>query len=464
MKRILFFLSTLGIAAMMLSSCEDVIVPVETANTLKLGYSFSYENSMYKQTKAAASDVFDEFYAKLTTGELVADTYNLTFKEVESGAEYSFTGSWNGASVELQAATYKVTGKSTAVGENSQEKCSIFFDETITVTNQMSEIILNAKYDCYLFVMTSEKLNNVDNCFRFSNKYWYAFVNGNFVNTLTGTHKDGTAFSVEMNKYSFEKGKYYVYYDVSINEYGVGFLIEKMENGLEDSWNGYRLTATSENTVLVLKQHDYLNRFPDGALYYSLDAENWTRWEYNYEIPLALNQSLYLKGNQYFGDTCQIRAVSGTAYGSGYVCSLFDNGTDYTSTTIPNGALQDMFVNDDKSITSELRIPDSVKVIGTRDLFGYACYGKYWTSVILPKELEFIGGTAFESNSMTEITIPKTVQYIGDAAFCGCYNLAKVYFTGTVAEWNAIEKGNYKWVEGEIPASKVFCSDGEADF
>lgn len=458
MKRFVFYLSIIGL---MLSSCEKA--PVETTNTFKLGFSFGVENSMY--TKSPASDVFDEFYAKLTTGELVAETYNLTFKEVESGAEYSFSGSWSGATVELQAATYKVTGKSTATGENSQEKCSIFFDETITITNQMTEIVLNAKYDCFLFVMTSEKLDEVDNCFKFSDKYWYAFINGNFVNTLTGTHKDGSKFSVEMNNYSFEKGKYYVYYDVSINEYGLFFLIDKMVNGLDEAneWDGFRLTATSENTVLVLKTHTDKYRFPDGALYYSYDTKNWVRWEYECELPLELNQSLYLKGNQYFGDTCRIHAKSGTAYGSGYICSLFDNGTNYTSTTIPNGALQDIFVADSDAITGELKIPDCVKVIGTRDLFGYACYGSYWTSVILPKELEFIGGTAFEDNTMTELIIPKTVQYIGSAAFNGCCKLTTVYFTGTVAEWNSIEKEDYKW-EVAPPANKIICTDGEADF
>ena len=449
-----------------MSSCQEQNPTENQTTTHKLAFTFDNGGSMYNPTKGVASDVFDEFYAKLTTGELVAETYNLTFTEVESGAAYSFSGSWEGATVELQAATYKVTGTSTAAGDKTQSKCSISFDETITVTNQMTDIVLNAYYDCFLFVMTSETLANVDNCFLFNNTYWYAFVNGTFVDTLTGSHKDGTRFSVEMNTYSFNKGKYYIYEDVSINEYSVFYLLPKMENGIEsnDEWNGFRLTATSENTVLVLKTNTNKNRFPDGALYYSYDTKNWVRWEYNCEVPLELNQSLYLKGNQYFGDTCRIHAESGTAYGSGYVCSLFDNGTDYISTTIPNGALQDIFVNDSDAITGELKIPDSVTVIGTRELYGYACYGKYWTSVILPKNLVFIGGTAFESNRMKEITIPKTVKYIGDAAFCACYNLEKVYFTGTVAEWESIEKGNYKWVEGEIPASKVICTDGEADF
>ena len=79
---------------------------------------------MYKTTKSAASDVFDEFYAKLSSGELVADSYNLTFTNVETGTAYSFSGNWKNAEVELQDATYRVTGKSTATGEKTQENCN----------------------------------------------------------------------------------------------------------------------------------------------------------------------------------------------------------------------------------------------------------------------------------------------------------------------------------------------------
>lgn len=419
---------------------------------------------MYKTTKSAASDVFDEFYAKLSTGELVADTYNLTFTNVETGTAYSFSGKWENAEVELQDATYKVTGKSTATGDKTQEKCSVYFDETITVT-KTSDIVLNALYDCFLFVMTSDKLANVDNCFRFNNKYWYAFVNGAFVQTLTGSHKDGTKFSVNMNDYMFDKGKYYIYEDVSVNEFSTFILLPKMDNGMP-AWDGFRLKATSDNTVLVKRYEG--TRYSDGKLYYSFDTQNWVLWENDSEVHLKMNQVLYLKGNNAFsGETYSIYALNGTAYASGYICSLFDNGTDYTTATIPYKALQQLFWGEEgaeiKWITGELKFPNTVKVIGTKDLFGYTCHGGWWTSVILPNELEFIGCTCFEGNNMTDITIPRTVKFIGDAAFNGCRKLSTVYFTGTVAEWEAVEKGNYRWDDG-IPATKIICTDGQANF
>ena len=224
-------------------------------------------------------------------------------------------------------------------------------------------------------------------------------------------------------------------------------------------WDGFRLKATSDNTVLIKEQIG--NRF-SSEVYYSFDTQEWTAWEADVEIPLAKYHNVYLKGNKaYSGDTYRILAQSGSAYASGYVSSLFENGTDYTMTDIPKQALQDIFR--DGNITGELWFPDIVKKIGTEDLFGYTCHGSWWSSVLLPKNLEFIGGTSFEGNTMTEITLPGTLTYIGDAAFNACHNLATVYFTGTVAQWEAVTKKNYKWFDPPV-ATKVICTDGEADF
>ena len=233
MKRFFFFVFILCLSLPALLSCDQMKQPSNENITRKLSFAFATQGQMYKlNTKNSVSSVFDEFYAKLVTGELVAEGYNITFTEVESGASYTFDGLWRDATVDLQAATYKVVGTSSAPGLNTQEKCSLFFDETITITNQMEDIILTAYYDCFLFVMTSSKLDYVDRCYPFAAKYWYTFVNGSFEGTLTGAHKDGSKFSVEMGEYAFEKGKYYIYDDVSINEYNVTYLLPTMDDGL----------------------------------------------------------------------------------------------------------------------------------------------------------------------------------------------------------------------------------------
>lgn len=242
MKKYLSIFFVLIVAVITVSSCG--ITDSEESALIKCNLKYSLDNgtSMYVPTKSEASDIFDEFYAKLATGELVAESYELTFTDVATGTSYSFSGEWEDAVVELQAATYKVTGISKASGEKTQEKCSIYFNETLTVSNQMPEIVLHAYYDCFLFVMTSESLSQVEDCYLFANKYWYAFVNDVFVDTLKGSHKDGSRFSVDMRGYSFSKGKYYVYKDVSVDEHSVSFLIPTMDNGFEEEYEWVTLS------------------------------------------------------------------------------------------------------------------------------------------------------------------------------------------------------------------------------
>jgi hypothetical protein len=50
------------------------------------------------------------------------------------------------------------------------------------------------------------------------------------------------------------------------------------------------------------------------------------------------------------------------------------------------------------------------------------------------------------------------VTNICDGAFTFCENLTNITFNGTVAEWNAIEKG-VGWND-DVPVIEVICLDG----
>ncbi len=70
------------------------------------------------------------------------------------------------------------------------------------------------------------------------------------------------------------------------------------------------------------------------------------------------------------------------------------------------------------------------------------------TNIIIPDGVASIGNRAFLDCRFTSVTIPDSVTSIGNEAFFSCNNLTDIYFTGTVEEWNAIEKSN-----ADIPTS-----------
>ena len=59
--------------------------------------------------------------------------------------------------------------------------------------------------------------------------------------------------------------------------------------------------------------------------------------------------------------------------------------------------------------------------------------------VEIPQDAESIGGSAFASSGVSVVIIPDSVTTIGIAAFSAC-PLTDIYFTGTEAQWNNIQK------------------------
>ena len=70
-----------------------------------------------------------------------------------------------------------------------------------------------------------------------------------------------------------------------------------------------------------------------------------------------------------------------------------------------------------------------------------------------------IGESAFANASFIEtVSITTTLESIGDNAFANCTALTKIDFSGTVEQWNAIEKGtDWNYNTGEYV---IFCLDG----
>ena len=99
---------------------------------------------------------------------------------------------------------------------------------------------------------------------------------------------------------------------------------------------------------------------------------------------------------------------------------------------------------------------------GVTEIGGYAFKGcTSLASVVIPAGVTAIGEAAFyDCKALAAVVIPESVTRIGRWAFIGCKSLASVEFGGTMAQWEAVEKG-YEWHE-YVPAKSVKCADGEA--
>ena len=82
-------------------------------------------------------------------------------------------------------------------------------------------------------------------------------------------------------------------------------------------------------------------------------------------------------------------------------------------------------------------------------------------SSVIPDDenITVVGERALSCLEATEIDIPKNYKEFRKAAFAYCSNLETINYAGTMAEWKAIEKGEY-WNEGTKDYT-VRCIDGD---
>lgn len=227
-------------------------------------------------TKTTNAEVFEEFYQKIISAELVAETYHLVLTESTTGAKYEFSGSWNSHDlITLRTGTYHIVGSSTATGENIQDKCSFVFDETVEISASSSAITLNAQYDCFLLIFSANDIASLSNYngestsdfFSFKS-YKYAFVNSSLYKEngrnaayIGGKYTDNAEFKCYTGNLVFEKGKYYVYssitgsFSVPQMEEG-GADITAVDLGLSVKWRSMNLGA--------IKETDYGDRYAWG--------------------------------------------------------------------------------------------------------------------------------------------------------------------------------------------------------
>ena len=71
-----------------------------------------------------------------------------------------------------------------------------------------------------------------------------------------------------------------------------------------------------------------------------------------------------------------------------------------------------------------------------------------------------ISDSAFlDCSGLTSVSIPDSVTSIGNSAFSDCSNLTEINFSGTIAQWKAVKKGN-DWNKSTGNYT-VHCTDGD---
>ena len=412
-----------------------------------LTYTLSTSNGepMPSPTKARNDDVWQEFYSKISSGDMVAPSYELVFTESKTGNVYNVTGKWADHSyVTLRTGQYHVTGVSTSEGDNIQDKCSISFNDLITIDVDNTTIILKGQYDCGLIVFndpTISELSNYNgntskNFFSYGN-YKYAFFKPSLYSSdkkneayLQGKRTDNSIFKVYTGNLSFESGKYYVYNNIAAN-----FQIDKMidgrgENGGSSASDGY-VTITYNISSTGLSTIAY-NTSSFSAMSVDGSAEESPATKYSFSTSGKHTISWKLKDPNTIGEDAF------------YECSLITNAV--LSNTIQTiGVLTDHHKGcfQKCSNLTACNMPTSMVTIGVSTWDGTALTG----SVVLPSSVKTVGHYAFQNTPITEFTFGEGVTTTSMCMFQGCKNLKVIYALPTQCPPNEYMWKNYSFYD-----------------
>ena len=329
---------------------------------VRLMYTLDTSNgSDMLRASTSNGEVFNEFFEKIKSGDLLASTYNITFTNVENGTIYSFSGNWkDNTFITIQTGKYNVTGYSTAEGTSIQNRCSIIFNEPIDITMSSNTVSLNGIYDCALIIFNDSKIESLHNfdgennsSFFSFNNYKYAFVKDYLYLPahkdkayILGAYTNGAEFQISTGNLKFTKGKYYVY-----NSIDNDFNLPPMENGENDS-----------NSDVVT-----LNLPPNNEVWYTSTTGEPIELDY---YPYELIANTYENGIGKYKFNEDVVNVGG--YFSNKVNSR-ENMLKFTSLTLPSTVknLDTYFALGYLHNASSLVLPENLESIGIDFMAGF---------------------------------------------------------------------------------------------
>ncbi len=244
---------------------------------------------------------------------------------------------------------------------------------------------------------------------------------------------DFTVTAPELNEYGFYYGQPYW---VDVDFYA------------HDSYLTGAFIFLENNTIVFLEQGGY-----------SISYGNFTQSgnSFSFNIAVYCDEFNITATGEFSADG---KAFSATQFNVISNFHIGDRGCDYGPV---NGVLNPASAASDEIYYYSLNYENtefSILPKSNIETFYAASYNN-----INGKPVTSIGSRAFyEQMTMESIEICDTITAFGWNAFYGCTKLNNITFKGTVAQWNAIDKGGTG--EGEhwnvsIPATYVQCYDGQ---
>ena len=235
MKKITYLLSAM--CALFIYACSsesnEPIIPTEKpVASFLLDYTFESGNM-----SRSNESVYDDFYENnIKTKVLVADDYEIEFRNKDSGTSYKCSGKWsNEDKIILPIGVYKVIGKSYA-GASCSEKASINFEKDVEIKEDTKKVVLEADYDCWLIMFAKSNIKSIQYycvnpiCeLKTYKEYFYAFCqNENGYPYFLIKRENGSSFEFRIDDDVFKNGKYYFIND---DDEASTFNIPEMEAG-----------------------------------------------------------------------------------------------------------------------------------------------------------------------------------------------------------------------------------------
>ncbi len=235
MRRNLFTTTVLALGLLTFTGCDNETEMPPTEVAVSLNYSFVESGSMTR----AGGEVYTDFYNKyVKTKILTPKNFNLTFKNVETGATTVINGEWSkNHSLKMLTGEYEVTGTSypNQTSNNSfkgVDSVYLCFNEKINISPETESVNLTAQYDSYMLMFDKADKTSVKYYYKYNSSssgstisfknidnLYYAFFNKlwdtrSYINRLNIERPVGIS-TIDMNDMPFEKGKYYYFNDLS---------------------------------------------------------------------------------------------------------------------------------------------------------------------------------------------------------------------------------------------------------